>query len=332
MSAKEELLARLEARRGAWVSGGALSQELGVSRSALWKAVEALKREGYPLEAQAGKGYRLPAGAARLSAQGIALNLAARDFYRITVARQVDSTNLRAKALAAQGEAEGAVVVAEAQTAGRGRMGRAFYSPSRDGFYLSILLRPSIPATQALCLTTAAAVAVCQALETVCGLSPKIKWVNDVLVEGKKVCGILTEAQVNLENGELDYAVVGIGINVELPEGGYPPELASIAGALYPRGGVPDGLRNRLAAGVLDHFYRQYRAPAQAHLADYRARSGVLGKAILVMDPGLGSAPPRPATALAIQDDFGLLVEFQDGTRQVLSSGEVSTRLRSGGA
>ena len=327
MGVKEKLLAQLEAKRGEWVSGGALSQAFGVSRNALWKAVEALKREGYPLDAQAGKGYRLPAGAARLSAPGIALNLTARDFYRITVAQQVDSTNLRAKALAVQGEKEGAVVVAEAQTAGRGRLGRSFYSPAQDGFYLSILLRPAIPATQALCLTTAAAVAVCQALEQACGLSPRIKWVNDVLVEGKKVCGILTEAQVNLENGELDWAVVGIGVNVEPPKGGYPPELADIAGALYPRGQVPEGLRNRLVAGVLDHFCQQYRAPAQAHLADYRARSGVLGKNILVINPGLSPAPPRPAKALAIEDDFGLLVEYQDGTRQVLSSGEVSTRL-----
>ena len=326
MGVKEELLARLEARRGQCLSGGVLASELAVSRNAVWKAVKSLKKEGFPLESVPGKGYSLPPECDRLSPQGIALHLETSHFYRLSVQREVDSTNIRAKALAAAGEAEGAVVIAEAQSAGRGRLGRSFYSPQSDGLYMSILLRPAIAAAQALCLTTAAAVAVCQALEEVCGLAPGIKWVNDVLIDGKKVCGILTEAQLGVENGELDYAVVGMGINVQPPQGGYPAEIRQAAGALYPRGQVPPGLRSRLAAAVLDNFYRQYRAPVGQHLAQYRGRSAVLGRHILV----LGQGEPRPARALSIEDNFALRVAFEDGSEQVLSSGEVSTRLMEG--
>lgn len=326
MGVKEQLLTRLEQRRGEYLSGGQLAQEMSVSRNAVWKAVESLKKEGFPLESVPGKGYRLPADANRLCAQGIALHLRTPAFYRLTVEKQVDSTNLRAKALAAQGEPEGAVIIAESQTAGRGRLGRSFYSPQQDGLYMSILLRPAFSAAQALCLTTAAAVAVCQAVENVCGLSPGIKWVNDVLVNGKKVCGILTEAQVNVENGELDYAVVGIGINVQPPREGYPPQVRQVAGALYRRGQVPPGLRGRLAAAVLDCFYQQYRSPVGEHLASYRARSAVVGRDILVLEAG----GARPARALGIEEDFGLRVAFADGTQRVLSSGEVSTRLTEG--
>lgn len=234
----------------------------------------------------------------------------------------ISSTNTVLKQMAEDGAEEGTVLLAEEQTAGRGRMNRRFYSPPGTGLYISLLLRPKMPAAEAARLTVCAAVAVAEAVEELTGRRAGIKWVNDVLLDGKKVCGILTEGSVNMETGMLNYAVVGIGINITPPEGGFPQEIQEIAGAVCEE--VIPGFRSRLAALLLDKLMGLYEQfPEQDCYEAYKSRSCLLGKEISILSPG---AEPVPATAVDILPDFSLLVRLKDGTVQALNSGEVSVR------
>ena len=227
MSTKEKLLELLEENREEYLSGEELAGTLAVSRAAVWKAVKSLQQEGYPIDAVTNRGYRLSRGGDRLSAPGIRKYLkgACRELP-ITVVEETQSTNTALRALAEAGAPEGTVYIAQSQTGGRGRMGRSFFSPAGTGLYLSLLLRPTTwePARAAQ-LTAAAAAAMCEAIREVTGKEPGIKWVNDLLLDGKKVCGILTEASFSMESGVLEYAVLGLGVNVYPPEGGFPKEL-----------------------------------------------------------------------------------------------------------
>ncbi len=212
-------------------------------------------------------------------------------------------------------------VIARRQTGGRGRMGRSFSSPEGSGLYMSVLLRPELPPEDAALITPAAAVAVCRAAEELGSDRAEIKWVNDVLIGGRKVCGILTEAGTGSRPGTLDYAVVGVGVNVTAPEGGFPPEIADIAGAVFPRR-QPDTL-DRLAAAFLRHFYGIYASlPGGDFRAEYRARSCLTGKRVNVLRGG----GAREALVLAVDERCRLCVRYGDGTEEALFSGEVSIR------
>ena len=227
MTTKEQLLTLLEARQGSFVSGEELAGALSLSRAAVCKAIKALRQEGCAIEAITNRGYRLSPDSDILSAQGVKKHL--NPNFQITVSPSVDSTNTLLRSMAEQGAPEGTVVIANAQTKGRGRRGRTFYSPGNTGIYLSLLLRPvNAGPRQTVTLTAAAAVALCQAMEAVSGAEPQIKWVNDIFLNGRKVSGILSEAAFGLESGVPEYVVVGVGINVYTPEGGFPPELAEI--------------------------------------------------------------------------------------------------------
>ena len=320
MTTKERLFALLDAQRGSFVSGEELATALNLSRAAVSKAMKALRQEGYAIEAVTNRGYRLSGECDILSAQGVQKHLN-RDF-QITFVPSVGSTNTVLRALAEQGAPEGTLVIADEQTGGRGRMGRAFYSPAGSGIYLSLLLRPvNADPRQTVTLTAAAAVALCQAIETVSENGPQIKWVNDIFLNGRKISGILSEAAFGLESGVPEYVVVGVGINAYTPEGGFPPELAEIAGALWERP-VPGG-KNRLAAEFLNHFWKLYTAgdPA-AFLEDYHCRSLVVGKDITVIAGG----KETPAHALGIDENCRLLVRYESGETAALSYGEVRVK------
>ena len=237
----------------------------------------------------------------------------------------VTSTNDPLRQAAEEGAPEGKVMVAAEQTAGRGRRGHSFYSPPDAGLYLSLLLRPRLFAPEALSLTTCAAAAVALAVEECAGIPARIKWVNDVFCRGKKVCGILTEASLDLESGGLQYAIVGIGVNLYPPAGGFPEELADIMGSVYtekPRGYE---CRSRLAGSILNHFFRFYQNIAdKPFFEDYRKRSFLLGQEIEILERG----QVRRALALDLEPDFSLRVREADGTERVLSSGEVRARVK----
>lgn len=243
----------------------------------------------------------------------------ARGFYRIRALRETTSTNDDIKAAARDGAMEGLVILAERQTAGRGRMRRAFFSPDATGLYMSVLLRPSIPAADAVLITAAAAVAVAEAIESLSGRGARIKWVNDVFLDGKKVCGILTEGSVAAD-GLLEYAALGIGVNVAPPPDGFPEPLQHIAGAVFGPDAPPDA-RARLAAEILARFFRYRTLNRDAFLNGYRERSLVVGRDVLVTLGG----EIFPARAVSIDDDCRLVVESERGA-MALCAGEVSVR------
>ena len=322
MTNKELILSRLLDAEGDFVSGGELAEGLSISRTAIWKGVESLRRDGYPIEAAAGKGYCLQAGTDILSEEGILRYLKTQG-VRLRIEKCVPSTNTMLKDMAERGEPELLCIASGKQTAGRGRIGRSFYSPADSGLYFSILLRPNERAEDASRLTACAAVSVCEAIEALAPVQPKIKWVNDVLVNGQKVCGILTEASIDFESGHVSYMVVGIGINIRTPAEGYPDELRGIAGAAFDSMSIPD-LRNRLLAGTLDRLLYWYRCPEDRDwICRYRERSAVLGKKILILAPGKN---PEAAFALGLDDACGLIVRTDAGEQKTLTAGEVSIR------
>jgi BirA family biotin operon repressor/biotin-[acetyl-CoA-carboxylase] ligase len=238
--------------------------------------------------------------------------------YRLLALECAESTNAVAAEAARKGEAEGLVVVAERQTAGRGRRGRSFFSPAGTGLYMSVLLRPTIAPERAVLLTAAAATAVCEALEAVCGVSASIKWVNDVLIGGKKVCGILVESSAGPDG--LEYAVVGIGVNLAEPEGGYPEELRGIAGAVS----CGAERRGELASKILARLMELYAAIERGE--------GVEGYAGRVTPPGtrvtvLAQDGARAATVLGTDENCRLLVRYDGGGEDALFSGEISIRV-----
>jgi len=323
MTTKEQVLAVLEKRKGQSISGAELARALNISRNSVWKAVNSLRSDGYRLEATPNRGYRLLEDNDIISEQSVQKYLKNTEFFRLSVMDSVSSTNTALKNTAESGEAEGCVLIANEQTAGKGRMGRTFFSPPGSGIYISLLLRPKLMAADALLITTAAAVAVSRAIEDVTGRKTAIKWVNDVYCDGKKVCGILTEASVDFETGGLSYAVLGIGINIGNPSQGFPDELKDIASAVYDAEPYSAEIRSRLAACVLDSFFELYKElHTKKYMDEYRARSFVIGREIYVISP----TSREEALVLGIDDDARLIVKMADGDIKNLSSGEISIR------
>ncbi len=323
MTTKEKLLGLLEENRGCYFSGEEIARALCVSRTAVWKAVKALQSEGYTIDAVTNRGYCLSAETDILSLQGMEKYLEPdHRELSIHVLPTAVSTNALVREAAENKAPEGYTVIAGEQTEGRGRYGRRFFSPPDTGIYLSILLRSAhYTARQAVRITTMAAVAMCEAIEEVSGEQAAIKWVNDLYVRGKKVCGILTEASFSLENGELEYIVLGVGVNVYPPENGFPAELSAVAGAVadQPRG----DLKNRLAAAFLNRVLWYYRLRDRSdYIGSYRSRSFVVGKQVTVSLPGQS----RSGLARGIDDECRLIVEYDGGETASLSYGEIEVQ------
>jgi len=236
----------------------------------------------------------------------------------------LDSTNNRAKALAAAGAPHGLTVIADSQTGGRGRRGRSFFSPGHTGVYMTCVLRPECPAEKAGLLTSLAAVATARAVEKTAGADIKIKWVNDLYLNGKKICGILSEAGPVTGNGKPDYAVVGIGVNAGRMD--FPPELRDIATSIgNETGRDPD--RNRLIAEILNGLDELWGdLETGAFLEESRRRSNVIGRTVTVIESGRS----YPARALDIDGQGRLVIETGEG-RACLNSGEVSLKIPSTG-
>ncbi len=261
MNTKEKLLELFERSNGKYLSGEEIASELDISRTAVWKAVNALRADGCNIDAVPNRGYRLVSDADVLSENGIRKYLDASLAHNaINVYTVTDSTNIRAREAALAGKPEGFAAVAGSQTAGRGRRGRSFYSPAGTGLYLSLLLRPAaLPSRQTLKITTLAAVAACEAVETLSDRKAMIKWVNDIFIDGKKVSGILTEASFSLESDAAEYVILGIGFNILTPGDGFPEEIKDIAGAIFER--PQKDIRNRLAAEFINRFMAAYLTP-----------------------------------------------------------------------
>lgn len=307
---RQALLQALSAAGGAYISGQQLAGQLGVSRAAVHKAAAALTAQGYALEAVSRRGYRL-LGGDPFCAEAVGPYPAPVQVYDT-----LESSNRTAKLLALDGAPHGTLVLTAHQSAGRGRLGRVFESPSGKGVYLSVLLRPAASAQTA---TIGAAVAVCRAVQELCGLELGIKWVNDLYYQGKKVCGILTEAGTDLESGRLEWLVVGIGLNLTSRPEDWPEELRPIAGSLYPGGPAPVS-RAALAGAIARELLGL--CPAFDCLDEYRARCFVPGHWVTVCT----GTESYAAKAVAIDDAGRLIVQREGGRTEALCHGEVSIR------
>lgn len=323
MKTTDKVLDLLEKNKGRYVSGGKIASFLGLSRNSVWKAVKALQDKGYEINAVTNKGYVLTESNNLISAQSVRKFITDENI-NIEYRETVTSTNTLLKKMAENGEKEGYVLLASEQTSGRGRLGRSFSSQNGTGVYFSILLRPDMKPSDSLLITTCAAVAVAKAIEKNTDKMTSIKWVNDIYMRDRKVCGILTEASFDLECGKLSYAVLGIGINMYFPENSLPEELKDIAGSVFDE--KPDGdTVSRIIADVINIFMSEYSVLVGKHfLFDYCSRSYLDGKEINVIKPdGI-----KEAVALEIDDNFRLHVEYTDGSEEYLSSGEVSTKVK----
>lgn len=314
---KQELLALL--RQEAYVSGAELGQRLGVSRAAVSKAVAALKKEGYEIDSVPNRGHRLVAEPDRLTHAGILEALGEHPWRgQIELLPTVDSTNNYLKTLGASGAPHGTVAIAERQTGGRGRLGRSFDSAPGAGVYLSVLLRPACPPSALMTLTAQAAVATRRAIRAVTGAETGIKWVNDLVLNGRKLCGILTELSIEAESGLVAYAVVGVGVNCNRAVADFPPELRDTVGSLRSETGTRVN-RNALAAAMI---WELSALPALDWREEYRVACVNLGREVQILAPG---RPPCIGKALDVGPDAELIVQTETGTEAV-QSGEVSVR------
>ena len=314
-----ELLRRQEG----FLSGEDIGRELSITRAAVWKGIKKLREEGYEIEAVTNRGYRLTNPETMYNKRELEQGLKTKTMGQtIYFYEETDTTNNRARELALEGAPEGTLVVAEKQTAGRGRRGKVWESPLGTGIWMSLVLRPQIMPAEASVLTLLCGLATAEAIEAETGLSADIKWPNDILINGKKAVGILTE--MDCEMSEVHFVIPGIGINVNTAS--FPPEIAEIATSLYLECGKTVS-RRRLVHKVLERLEEHYETFLRtgsfaAMLEDYRKHCITLGKEVHVL-----GREPFFAEALDITPEGELLVcRADNGKEEVVFSGEVSIR------
>lgn len=318
MSLKELVLTELEASRDQYLSGQELADRFGVSRCAVWKAINILRESGYDIDSNTRRGYRLSPECDRLAAESIRLALNDKSLP-VYVLQTVDSTNSEAKRILSQQAEKCFLVVAEEQIAGRGRLGRRFYSPKGAGLYMTLVMSPDAAADDVVGITSFAAVCTVDAIRELTGKSPRIKWVNDLYLDGKKITGILTEAVSDVETGIVSHVLIGIGIDLR-PCDSLPEDLHDVVGNL----GCPTGVRNPLAAGIANRLLTFGQGMAEV-MNRYRTYSMVLGKDVLYVKNGQEGY----GRAVDINDRGALVVRKDDGTLELLQSGEISLRVQS---
>lgn len=323
MSTKNRILELLEQQRGESISGERLAGILSISRNAVWKAVKELQKEGYHIVAVTNKGYCLSGENDIVSIPGIKPFLSEKSqpyANTIQVYKSLESTNKTAKEMAVAGAEHGTVIISDCQTMGRGRYSRNFFSPSGGGLYMSIVLRPEeLHFENPTSVTAFAAVSVCEAIESISKKTPKIKWVNDIFLDGKKVCGILTEAVTDFESGGLDWIVLGIGINVYIRAEEFPGDLQSLATSIYSDERIP-GVRNKLSAEIINRILGFETSPSETEIFEkYKKRLMMLGKEITVMQ----NQTEYKATAIDVDSVGHLIVKNENGEIITLSTGEI---------
>jgi len=322
MTRREEILSVLKTSADRWVSGEEISTRMTVSRTAIWKHITALRGEGYIIRSSPRKGYRLDETPDRPTAQEIAdgLPTAVMGKRAIYHYERLDSTNNRAKELALEGADEGTVVIAEMQTAGRGRRRRSWHSVPMKGLYLSLLVRPHIPPADITVMFMLSALALAESVEAVSGLSVSIKWPNDIMIGRKKVGGILTEVSADMDT--VDYVIVGCGVNVNHEPGDLPADVRDTATSLYMETGRTQS-RVSLARNFLERFDLYY-----AHVAErdfsvlttrWRRFENVVGRRVRV-DMVMDSCEGR---VIEIDDKGALIIEDGHRTRHRIMSGDL---------
>jgi BirA family biotin operon repressor/biotin-[acetyl-CoA-carboxylase] ligase len=318
---KREILERL--RNGEPVSGEELGRAIGISRTAVWKHINELKREGYVIDSVPSRGYNFVSAPDALLPSEIRMGLKTQVIGRdIAYQRETPSTQEIAKALAAQGVADGTIVVAETQSGGRGRVGRQWSSPE-GGIYFSIVLRPDMKPSEALRLPLVAGVAVARAIKRNMKLAPKLKWPNDIMIQDRKVGGILTEMSAEMDR--LDWVIVGIGLNVNTPHESFPEDVEGVATSLMEAGGkiIP---RVKLLQDILFEFESLYHGLAKSGFEPIRAKwkffSNTIGARVVVSTP----TEKVTGTAVDIDSDGALILKKEDGSLEKIIAGVVKLR------
>ena len=309
-----------------FISGEAISRKLGVSRAAVNSAVKALRDEGYEITSSTNKGYLLTRSPDVLTKGSVSVHLPESISKNVHVFESVDSTNDVLKDMARKGAPSGTVVISDCQTGGKGRRGRSFASPKGVGIYFSYLFKPESGLDKISNLTSWTAIAVSDAIYNAYGIDSQVKWVNDLLMNRKKICGILTEVTVEAESGLIDNCIIGIGINVN--ETSFPDEISQIATSISIENGGKTFDRSKLAAELIKAMGDLvYRWPDdEYYLNRYRQSNVTVGSRIVAYPQLAENSEGRSGTAIAINEDFTLKVKFDDGSVSDLRSGEVSVR------
>lgn len=319
---KEEILRLLRSADG-YISGQELCNRFGVSRTAVWKAINQLKEAGYEIEAQQNKGYRLMT-APDLMTEAEIKSLMHTEWVakEVLYFDTIDSTNTKAQELAEKGYPSGTLVVADKQESGKGRRGRSWVSPSGTGIFMTLMIKPDINPNNASMLTLVAALAVAKAITSVTGEEAMIKWPNDIVVNGKKVCGILTE--MNAQFDYINHIVVGIGINVHNES--FPEEISQMASSLMIEAGGKRFHRAQIIAETMSYFEQYYDTflktqDLSALVREYDELLVNRNKSVRVLDP----KEPFDGKAMGITPKGELIVDTWE-SRKLVSSGEVSVR------
>ena len=315
MNLRDEVLHLLLSSPEQFISGAAVAQQFQVSRNAVWKAVEQLKSEGVRIASVPNRGYKLESVPDLYDEKSfLSLVKDCKIPWKVQWLSETASTNDFAKSLASDGAPEGQVIVADRQTMGKGRLGRQFHSP-KGGLYMSLILRPKLPPTQMMAVTACTAAAVHQALAEF-GITAQIKWVNDLFLNGRKICGILSEGSFNAELLRMDYLVIGIGINLH-PDPHLSEELQPIVTDLQTETGQ-SVLRVPLLAAILRQLDRLLpELSAHTFLSVYSHYSMTIGRMVRVQ----GQNGELTAKAVGFSDDAGLIVEKSDGSREIIRTG-----------
>lgn len=322
---RDRILKILLDNKDNFVSGEAISEHLNVTRAAVWKHIKSLQAEGFKIESISRKGYRLIGIPDKLEMVTLLHGMETKTLGRtIEIHESIDSTNSRAKELALLGYPDGTLVIAEEQVKGRGRMGRSWVSPAGKGIWMSLLLRPEMPPNSAPIITTLAALAVKRALEETTGLVVSIKWPNDIIIQNKKICGILTEIHADID--VIHYVIVGIGINANIEKDDFPEELLdSATSILIALGRKVD--RVQLIQAIMKHMEEIYTDYIKSRdmgpiLEECRKCSATLGRVVKVV----GRNMEFSGKAIDLDEDGALLVLKEDGKVEKVLSGDVSVR------
>ncbi|NLI60580.1 MAG: biotin--[acetyl-CoA-carboxylase] ligase [Clostridiales bacterium] len=322
---RDKILEILMNNSNDFLSGEVISTQLGITRAAVWKHIKSLQGEGFEIESKSRLGYRLMAIPESLDQVTLREAIKTKVMGKnLEVHQTIDSTNNRARDLALEGADEGTLVISETQSMGRGRLGRDWISPKGKGIWMSLILKPDLPPDQAPRITAIVAVALRKALNKATGLDVGIKWPNDIIINAKKVCGILTEIQADIDR--IHYLVVGIGINVNMLADDFPPEIASTATSL--RIAMNAWLDRRwiiaLVMEEIEDIYLKYTKNKDFRrlLDQYREYSVTLNKSVRV----IGRDMNFEGFALDFDTDGSLLVKREDGSITKVLSGDVSVR------
>lgn len=343
MSTKDKVLEILRQDNSTPFSGEKLAQECGVSRAAIWKAVKALREQGYGIEGTTNGGYLLHEEADIVSEETVRefLSTAYPELTQshIEVFDVIDSTNTHAKRQLAEAGSlrnpEGiltpagkvfhnSIFIAECQTAGRGRLGRTFVSPSRTGIYVTVVHAPEGGIKEPAKLTASAAVAVKRVIDRLYGTDASIKWINDLFINGKKVSGILTEGSTNFETGMIESAIVGIGVNIADSTELLEKSGSAIAGSITGKSGGRQVPRAQLAAEIAGEILSIFNEDPKAVLEQYRKASFLIGQTVQVRPIIADESSYFDALVIDIDDNAALVVQLSDGSERHLSSGEVT--------